>query len=352
MHKQYSHIKGQRSLIRILYAVLMTMLVIGSISPISAAQAAQAGEPVNFAMTVQDPKTTLRCGQTVTYLVRVGLARSEGAPTPAPGSLGLPKGLSVINVKVEAFSSQTTVGDFVATEKGYATAKTSVVFDNDLMAFAAKFKFKANKPGKTTLHFEGLVGKEYVSDKVDVKVLPCKFKVNTISTWKVGMTSVGSMDGEMESDEQGNLSGSATVNWVTSMICGIASPIAPGTADLTGTIDESGQLIGQVSFGPLSSSGGGACGISSVTTSNFGTLAPLTIKASSEGVSVYTQTQVLTATNGSFSGTATIVVIPEEDEAVAFIPGNHEARVGPPSPWWAMLWDKFPSLSGALLALP
>jgi hypothetical protein len=324
---------------RILYAALISTLAIGSVSPISTAQAAPPREIVNFSMQVQNPKTTLRCGETVTYLVKVELAQSKGAPTPAPRSLGLPKGQSVINVKVEAVSVDKNVGDFIATEKGYATAKTSMVFDDDLAGLGAKFKFKAKKPGKTTLYFEGLVGEEYVSAKLDVKVLPCRFKLNSVSIFKVGMTSVGIMDGEIEADEQGNFSGSTIVNWTTSMLCGISSPIAPSTADLIGTINESGQLAGEITFGPITSVGGGSCGVG-VATANFGTLDPLTIKASSEGVSVYTQAQAINATNGSFTGTATIVLVPEEDDAVSFIPDKYEA-----------VWNDFSSLFGALLAL-
>lgn len=310
---------------RIVLIALVLALTIGSAGQTPLAQAAPASELANFSMTVQNPRTKLRCGETVTYLVMVEVAPSNGAPTPAPAAVGLAKGLSVVNVTVEAESVNKSVGDFVGAVKGTATTKTSVVFDDDLATLGAKFKFKANTPGKTTLYFQGLVGQEYVSDKVEVKVLPCKFKVNTVSKFSVGMTSVGMIDAEIESDESGSFTGTATVNWVTSIICGIVSPIDPGKADLTGTINESGQLVGQITFEPMTSVGGGPCGIGSVDTSNFGTLAPLTLKASSAGVSVYTQAQVVTATNGSFTGTATLVVIPEEENAVSFLPNDHQA---------------------------
>ncbi|MDO8736157.1 MAG: hypothetical protein Q7K29_03640 [Thermoleophilia bacterium] len=197
---------------------------------------------------------------------------------------------------------------------------------------AARFWFTAENYGETTIKFDGLVvtpgwfgtkwggGAKYVGVLFPVKVSPCSYKVNTVSTWKAGMTSVGTMDGKMKSDEQGNFTGSAVVNWVASIVggggCGSASGIAPSTAELTGKLNENGQLVGRVNFGPTSASGFTWCyyyGGSS--TDNFFTPDPLTIRGFSEGASVYTQSQAVTAKNGSFTGMATIVVIPDEDEA-------------------------------------
>ena len=320
---------------RIVFMALLIALTIGSSGQTPPVQAAPPRELAYFSMEVQNPKTRLRCGQTVTYLVVVDVAPSFGMPTPSPRSLGYPRGVPSVNVKVEALSVNKSVGDFVGT----ATANTVVIFDSELTTgLAAKFSFKANKPGKTTLYFEGLVGKEYVSAELEVKVLPCKFKVNTVSKFSAGMTSMGIMDAEVESDENGSFTGTATINWVTSTLCGggIVSPIAPGSADLTGTVSESGQLVGEITFGPMTSVGSGSCH----ATSNFGTLDPLIIRASSEGVSVYTQAQAVAAANGSFTGTATIVVIPEEEEAVSFHPNDYQAG-----------WPVFMNLFSALLDL-
>ncbi len=227
---------------------------------------------------------------------------------------------------------------------------------------AADFMFQAERPGTTIVAFSGMIktpgwfgtdfragASQLVSNQVDIRVVPCKFKVNSVSIFRAGMTSVGMMNAVMESDANGSFTGTATLNWVTSMICGISSPIDPGTADLTGKLNESGQLVGEIIFGPMTSVGGGPCGLVTVNTSNFGTLDPLTINASYAGVSVYTQAQGITVTNGSFTGTASIVVIPQEQEAVAFN-ADSRAALSPPA-WWAMLWDEFPGLFGALLAL-
>lgn len=196
---------------------------------------------------------------------------------------------------------------------------------------AADFMFIAKNYGETEITFRGQVvtpgwfgtnwggGVQNVTASVHVTVSPCSYKVSTVSTWKVGMTSVGTMDGVMKSDKQGNFTGSANVNWVASTIgdggCGAATGIAPSKADLTGKLDENGQMVGQVTFGPSSASGFAQCYVAGVSTENFFTPDPLTIRASSEGASVYTQAQAVRANNGSFTGTATIVVIPEEEEA-------------------------------------
>src|SRR3990172_312916 len=93
--------------------MIALMLALGSTGQTPIAQAAPPAELVVFSMKVRNPKTTLRCRETVTYLVKVELAQSEFAPTPEPGSLGLPKGQSVINVEVSAVSADTGIGEIV-----------------------------------------------------------------------------------------------------------------------------------------------------------------------------------------------------------------------------------------------
>ncbi len=320
------------------FIALVLALAIGSVGQTSPAQAAPASLARN--------KIEFRLGV---------------APVPPP-VICVNKPLSFYVDVVKTTHTSFGVGDnttpltsFVTGDvNGYVTKGNGEVLGvlREAGESQSQFIFKSDKPGVTTLRFTAFISNSWIganeeltgsidllAEEVTVKV-GCKVKVNTVSSFKAGMTSVGTMDGEMRADEQGNFTGSATVNWVTSMLCGISSPIDPSQADLTGTFNESGQLVGQVTFGSMSSSGGGNCGPASVATSNFGTLDPLTIKASSDGVSVYTQAQTVTATNGSFTGTATIVVIPEEEEAAAFNPGDLQAR-----------WDDFSSLFGALLAL-
>ena len=347
---------------RTVFIALVLVLAIGSAAQTPPVQAAPAGELVYFSMKVVNPKTTLRCGQTATYLVRVELAQSKGAPTPAPGSFGLPKGQSVVNVKVEASSVNKTAGDFVGT----AAATTSVVFDDDLTGLAAKFKFKAGKPGKTKLYFEGLVGKEYVSTELNVKVLPCKFKAKTVlqfSTAYYNLTGISS-DAVMIADEHGNYTGSASMSWAYSNVisgggpCRYSMLAADSQVDLVGQLDEDGgQVMTTATFQPTTVSSTVSCTIVTGTGPDPATVYPLTFTVDSSG-GVSTQTATAEGIQGGLElegpvyGTARVILIPEADEAVAFIPGNYQPRVSTSSPlWWAMLWDNFPSLFSALLPL-
>lgn len=175
---------------------------------------------------------------------------------------------------------------------GEKQGDTTITFSADVVEFGHTFKAEPFPP-------------------VPVKVIHCKYQVFTISKWLAGMTSTASMDGEMTADETAFIpyfTGTADVNWATSMLCGIKSPIEASTADLTGTINDRGQLDVEITFGPASSSGGGSCGVS-VTTSNFATPASLRFTVPASG-GVFRQTQVVTAVNGSFPGPATIIVIP------------------------------------------
>jgi hypothetical protein len=252
--------------------------------------------------------------------------------------------MSVIGINVDAQSKDPSVGDFV----GARTAKTTVVLDDDLATLGTKFRFKANKPGKTTLYFQGLVGKEYVSFNLDVKVLPCKFKATTIGEWHVdGPANISvvaiSDDAEVEADEQGNLTGSTTVNWVATSSgvgdCPAAGiEIGSSRVDWNGEIDDTEHLSLQGTFLPAQGSVSVDCGTSGTVPVQL-TPDPLQAGVTFSG-GVFRQSQVLEGPEGPMSGFVTIVVVPVEDQAVAFIPGNQE-----PS------WDDLASLFGTLLAL-
>lgn len=299
-------VKGRRTVISILYAALISVLAVGSAGQISPAQAAPAGVPVTVYMDIANPKYTVCAGKEVSYQARVFTP-----PRTLPIGIKV-DAYALPGIKVEAFSQDKNVGDFVGTIKGFktrVTGQSDELLDDEPTPHTAYFTFKAKKAGRTILYFEGMVHGEYVSFNVPVKVINCKYKVKLVSKWSAGMISVATMDGEIESDEQGYFTGSATVNWVTSKICGIVSPIAPSKADLTGTTNASGQLVVQITFGPASSSGGGPCDGISVTTSNFLTPDPLTITVAASG-GTFRKVQLVTAKNGSFPGSATITVIP------------------------------------------
>lgn len=299
------------------FIALVLVLIIGSVGKTPPAQAAETA--LSFDMhALTDHEGPICKGDNVLINVIVERHSAPGGYGDELAELAQP----VTGVEVKGLVLDPNIGQI--------SSPSTTGWTGEYRS-AARFWFTAENYGETTVKFDGFVvtpgwfgtkwggGAKYVSVLFPVKVSPCSYKVNTVSTWKVGMTSVGTMDGKMKSDKQGNFTGSSNVNWVASIIggggCGAASGIAPSTAELNGKLDENGQMVGQVTFGPTSASGFAQCYVAGGSTENFFTPDPLTIRGFSEGASVYTQAQAVRATNGSFTGTATIVVIPEEDEA-------------------------------------
>jgi hypothetical protein len=306
---------------RFLSMALMLALTIAGASLIPRAQAAPAGELVNFSMKVENPKTTLCPGETVTYFVQVEFHQT-GLPTPAaqtPGPLKSAKGLPVFNVKVEASTGNKNVGDFVGTVKGIATAKTiALSADDDELAplEGAKFKFKATKPGKTNLYFEGAMKGQYVSLDLPVEVVQCSYKVRTILRFNVQIYTITVTSNEvlMTSDKDGNYRGSNddTMQWVYSkpvgLDCTLFISATNSKVNLTGALDREGKYFaGNVTFDPTMVSVTGTCPHASGSASQPGSVSPLTFKVpSSGGVSKRP------ATATGISGRATIVVVQEK----------------------------------------
>ena len=295
---------------QIVLIALLLALALGSAGQTPLAQAARpAGASVRYYMDVVNPRTTLCTGEKVKYTVRV-YSQFLSAP-PGWTDPELPDPFALQGVKVEANAVPESIGTFTRPNLARVTGSLSDAPNSYVIGFTA-----GKKPGKATLYFEGAVAgydinMDYVSFNVAVKVINCKYKVTIVSKWKAGMTSVATMKGELKSDEKGYFTGSANVNWVTSILCGIKSPIAPSKADLTGTINESGQLVVKITFGPASSVGGGSCDAGGVSTSNSVTPVTLTITVAAKG-QVLRKSHVVKAENGSFPGSATITVIPVE----------------------------------------
>jgi hypothetical protein len=158
------------------------------------------------------------------------------------------------------------------------------------------------------------VNKVKTISKVEVKKMS-KVKVTTTSTWSVGMVIVASIDGVMDADDHGHLAGSAEVTWQTSGIgtasCGASErPTPTSKADLTGEIDASNQLVVTITFQPRDFSGLTTCGPVTRSTGNVATPDPVTVRVATTG-GTSTQPHGVTARNGAFAGSVTVVVTPE-----------------------------------------
>ena len=157
----------------------------------------------------------------------------------------------------------------------------------------------------------------------------------------------------MNADEQGNFTGTTTVNWTvaTTVIhpnCNSVNyTVTPSQTDLTGQMDDSGLLVVNLTYQPAAGSATQVCRTlaGTDTYTYYQQLAPdpLSFSVASSG-GAFNQSQVLVVTalpgtSQSLSGSSAIVVVPE-GEVVAFNTNNHEAS-----------WDDFSSLFGVLLAL-
>ena len=164
---------------RNVFIALMLVLVIGSAGQTPTAQAAPADISFELFMRVDNPKKTVCVGETVIYEPHVYIPAFTSPAGTRVESVALPE------IKVEAFSQNTTVGDFTNTVNGKSVSRTNnIILDpanDELHPLNGLFPFKAKKAGNTTLHFEGLAYGEYVTDKVEVKVINCKYKVQVSS---------------------------------------------------------------------------------------------------------------------------------------------------------------------------
>jgi hypothetical protein len=217
------------------------------------------------------------------------------------------------------------------------------------------FVFTAKKPGKTTLKFNSKVDPKWVradsedelaklphsvtakEAKIDV-IVGCNLKVKTLIKSSDEIYDITGISDEalMKPDDNGNYTGSASMYWVYSYVGGVCDLSASATdsqIDLTGKLDDDGgQFLATETFHPYTISTTITCPYAGTSSGeSTGTVPPLTFKVASSGGS---STQTLG------KGSATIFVIPQEDKAVSFFPGNPEAS-----------WDDFSSLFGVLLAL-
>lgn len=316
-----AHAGYKRSRWRTVFIALVLLFTFGSTSLPSAARAAPANVKVLYSVVAErDKKGSICVGEfaTIKVLVKAHVERDD-------------------QLDLEGVWVHRWVRGSVQGVGGLFPERTraSLLGDNPT---AAKFTFRASKPGKATLTFAGefprwlLPGVDLIeSNPVEVTVIPCKFKVKTVLSFNPGIYTITVISDEavMTRDEAGAFTASSIMHWVYSNFsipCSVSA--ADSSVDLTGNLDdEGGQFAGSETFGPVTPVGCGGSG--------GGAISPLQFKvASSGGVSTSS------ATAAPLSGSATIIVVPEEDQAVAFIPGSHEAR-----------WDDFSSLFGALLTL-
>lgn len=344
MHIPYPITKGLQKVIRTAYIVLISALVIGSVSPISAAQAAPALAdaigidfklavyPENLPKICPKGKMNLYVGISKTVHKEIG-DRVWDLPHPMPAGA----------IRID--------GSVIS---GSGTLKKQLQDIDGPPGTSVPFLFTADKPGKVTLQFtadvknswiganEKVIGSGVKVQKEITFIVGCKFSVKTILQFPVEIydITVLSDNAVMTPDEQGSFTGSTSMYWVYSNFnldpCTISIGATDSQVELTGQLDEDGsQFMATQTFQPQTAGGvvtcpGGIGGGSSEFTVN-----PLTFSVASSGGTV-----MQTATAEGVSGLATIVVIPEDDEAVALNADSQTALSA--STGWTTLWDSFP----------
>ena len=194
---------------------------------------------------------------------------------------------------------------------------------------AAEFVFYAENVGETTITFEATIvtpgwfgtnwggGSKTVTGFVEVKVIPCKFKVEVTSNWNNNVRGkyIATMDELIiTADSNGQYDGSANVDWIGTFMmdtCPKEYTIPTGQTDLTGEFSDTGQLTLDLTFLTASVTHNGACGNLSGWDNFEVSQDPLHINVPSSG-GAFVLPQLLTGSGemGIFDGSVAIVVTP------------------------------------------
>ncbi len=350
MHKQYSLINGRHIVIRILFTALISALAPSGVGPTSAVQAAPAladSIAVDFKLAVYPEKLPKICPKGNLNL-QIGISKTVHKEI-GDKIWDLPRPMPAGPIRIDG-----------AVISGSGTLKQQLQDIDGPPGTSVPFVFTADKPGKVTLKFtadvknswiganEKVIGSGVKVQKEITFIVGCKFRVKTVLQFPVEIydITVLSDNAVMTPDEQGSYSGSSSMYWVYSNFnldpCTISIGATDSQVDLTGQMDEDGQqFVATQTFQPQTDGGVVTCpgGIGGGT-SSF-TVNPLTFSVASSGGTV---TQTVTAEG--VSGLATIVVVPEDNEAVSL---NADSRLAlSPSARWTLLWDSFPWSYSAL----
>jgi hypothetical protein len=228
----------------------------------------------------------------------------------------------VTGVRVNGVVSNPNIGKI-------SPERNTTIWASTIYPGAADFVFTAENFGETTVVFEATVvtpgwfgtnwqgGSSAVSASVDVQVIPCRFKVNIVSTFAAqSVKLVATMDGVMKVVSAGQFTGSATVNWARAYTvggrdCSGLIDIASSQANLTGKLDGNGRLAVEVTYLPAALTHSITCGGSrTIQAVVIPDPLKLTVPATGE---LSTQSQGLSEpTYYAMRGSASIVVVPEK----------------------------------------
>jgi len=246
--------------------LIFAMGLMGAGSP-AATAAPAATDEVSFNMGVTPAALTLCVGESRSITVSVV---RDTAGTNRFKQIHDIKVMSDIDVKASVEKS--SVGTIAPGLGG---------LDEDLSIFTAKWDFKAIGPGRTKVNFTTLFSvyripgsallrvPEFPNQHAPGAILnvtvkakdKCKKKVSTQHTWRTpDVLLTATMDeAELAMNDQGQFSGSGTVHWTTTPVTKVFGCVtsvsidiyAPSQVDLSGQLDDSGQLSVKLNFQPV-----------------------------------------------------------------------------------------------------
>jgi hypothetical protein len=274
MHQQYFIAQGCQRLARLrltrahfaprwlfAYTVLILALGMGSRYQPAFAQDVPPTQPViiSYFLDLGTPRTSICVGETVTYPVRV----RARVLVPGHPDAGLPR---VLGAALTATTDNTILRNVTPPENYVSITRpdTSLWLEEPL---SMTFSFTGVAPGRTFIDFEGevtMLPNLYpasntfpLSYDFAVRVVPCNFKVVTISRWTqvlIGGTVKATAiiyDGHMRGDEEGYYAGEADVVWLVAASipgCGYSNRLSVSKVTMRGRLDMDNQLHVDLTF--------------------------------------------------------------------------------------------------------
>jgi len=318
-------------------ALILPLLLVLALGP--AAPAAPAADSVKFAMDVAPRSALLKpmcIGQSQTFYVSITRTTTKSIGDRLVDSTAM-----VLGITVSGAIDDAAVGSLTQSSADRYTGGVGLQTYQTV-----EFTFKAIKAGTTTLRFKGKVDWHWLPGATDesvqvnpegytvpveavvtVKVRPCRVKASAVHRWSSpGAVAVGTMDEtDLTANDEGHFTGSGTIQWIVGAIvpeCVTTDVFAPSQVELSGDMDDSGQLAVALTYAPAvdsatircESPGRGVYEDRSWTVEAAPSALAFQVSAFG-GVSM--QAQVLTGSQSAITGDAVVVVLPADDEAPA-----------------------------------
>lgn len=317
---------------------LCLALALGPAALAAPVVAAPAADAVKFAMEVAPRSGLLKplcMGQTQPFYVSVTRTTQKSIGDQIFDFTAL-----VLGVTVFGAADDPQVGSLTLTSGRYTGGAALSTFQT------VEFLFKAKKAGTTTLRFTGKVDWHWLPGATDaavqaspdgyrvpletvvtVKVKACRVKASAVHRWSgPGALLIGTMEETyLTANEDGHYTGAGTLNWVASTVvpeCVSTDTFAPSPVELSGDMDDSGQIAVTLTYEPAVDSATIRCeapGRGIYEDRSWTVLAspdPLNVQVSSFG-GVTQPAQVLVGEQSSSTGTAVVIVLPVDDDAPA-----------------------------------